>query len=177
MTLRHPGCLVMDEQVVGCLAVAGAELGQEWTPSGWTYHGHPAVACTCLLAWDPGGVEHPLHLVGAHGHDAQCHDLGKRPSMSQTRAPFPCCALNPTQLTGLISSRSSLRRYMIIAWTMFPRRAACMCVFLTSTKSYRERTELAGGGTDVHSSPGSPCLRTCLSPVQPAPSVRVYCRR
>ena len=139
--------------------------GREGTPSGWSHHGLLVVASTCLLAWDPGGVEHPLHLVGAHGHDAQCHHLGGRPSMAQTQASFPCHALNPTQLTGLISSRSSLRRYMIIAWTMFPRRAACMSVFLMSTKSYRERTELAGGVTNVHRSPGSPCLRTgCLDP-------------
>ena len=27
-------------------------------------------ASTCVLPRDPRGVEHPLHLVGAHGHDA-----------------------------------------------------------------------------------------------------------
>lgn len=58
--------------------------------------------------------------------------------MDQTWASSPHHALNPVQLTGLISSRSSLRRYMIMAWTMFPRRAACTSVFLVSTKSYRE---------------------------------------
>lgn len=58
--------------------------------------------------------------------------------MAQTRASSPCRALNPTPLTGLISSRSSLRRYMIIAWTTFPRRAACMFVLLMSTKSCGE---------------------------------------
>lgn len=70
--------------------------------------------------------------------------------MAQTRASSPCRALNPTPLTGLISSRSSLRRYMIIAWTMFPRRAACTFVFLMSTKSCGERAEPARGVTETH---------------------------
>lgn len=64
--------------------------------------------------------------------------------MAQMQATLLVMPSPPAQLTGLISSRSSLRRYVIMAWTTFPRRAACTSVFLTSTRSYRETAEPVG---------------------------------
>lgn len=127
---------------------------------------------TCVLPRDASGVEHPLHLVGAHGHKAQCHHLGGRPSTAQMAAPLPVTPAPPTQLTGLISSRSSLRRYVIMAWTAFPRRAACTSVFLTSTRSCRETAEPAGTPWRVCTGGPLSGVSRPLSAVHPAHSLR-----
>ena len=126
---------------------------------------------TCVLPWDASGVEHPLHLVGAHGHEAQRHHLGGRAGRAQMRPLFRSCPHpNATHRLDLFTVQfTAIRDHGVDsisqAGSLHVRVLDEHQVLQGDSRACREAATRVRGGPSVWAS-------RLLSPVHPAYSLR-----